>query len=114
MQSGVPHGGAVVAVTSAPMSSLGMASYPGKHLYRDGRSERSVLTELPPFGATMQVVGMETGYSAKRLVLKDMGTGMTYPMFVADAVKLLEGVDLEGIWEPTKRGQNYGIKKVKQ
>lgn len=73
-----------------------------------------------PFYAQMTIAGMESGRSAKRVILKD-AEGKTYPMFVADLVKgiqngtfevhtQLEGPGIiEAWWTAAKRGANYGI-----
>lgn len=111
-----------MAITHIPVDADGnMQSYPERSYgwESDGNGHRRFvardprLQELPPFEATMRVVGMETGRSAKRLILEDQATGKKYRMFVADIVNQLKGVDLVGTWEPCKRGQNYGIRKVK-
>lgn len=87
-----------------------MQAYPG-HAWLGGRYVESALQPVEPFIANMLVVGMETGRSAKRLVVKDLRTGKTYPMFVADIVNLLKDIPIHGTWEVSKRGQNYGVKK---
>jgi 5-methylthioribose kinase len=106
----------------APFDEDGnMVSWPQDHLepYEDSEGRRryrcipAELTPVEPFHAEMAVVGMETGRSAKRIVLKDINTGKTYPLFVADIVKLLQGTLLTGTWEACKRGKNYGVRKVK-
>lgn len=73
-----------------------------------------------PFYARMTIDGMETGRSAKRVILKDE-KGRKYPMFVADLVKgiqkgtfevhtTLDGSGIiEAWWTASKRGANYGI-----
>ena len=73
-----------------------------------------------PFHARMTIDGMESGRSAKRVILKD-DKGRKYPMFVADLVKGIQmgtlevhsGVDSPGTitawWTASKRGANYGI-----
>lgn len=72
------------------------------------------MRRVKPFEADMRVVGMETGRSAKRIILQDSKTGKTYPLFVADIVKLLQDSVLSGTWEACKRGQNYGVRMVKK
>lgn len=78
-----------------------------------------------PFAATLRIKGMETGRSAKRVVLENIVSGTTYPMFIADLVKIIQegaveikSVNGEGyltaLWTGSKRGANYGIKAVKQ
>ncbi|QNJ56923.1 hypothetical protein SEA_REINDEER_132 [Mycobacterium phage Reindeer] len=114
-----------MAVTEAPFDQNGnMISYPGEitgwewYLDDEGnqryRAIRAEMTPMEPFYGEMRVVGIETGRSAKRLVLEDINTGKTYPLFVADIVKLLQdaGTVLTGTWGASKRGQNYGIKRV--
>ena len=98
-------------IREAPFDRNGnMQSYPAPNGYP---AWRTTMVETPPFEATMVVVGMETGRSAKRLILRDVNTGKTYPMFVADIVKWLEDMPLTATWEPCKRGQNYGIRKAR-
>lgn len=77
-----------------------------------------------PFYATMTIDGMESGRSAKRVILKD-DNGRKYPMFVADLVKGIQkgtlevatSLDGEGLviawWTASKRGANYGIAPTK-
>ncbi|SHW94992.1 Uncharacterised protein [Mycobacteroides abscessus subsp. abscessus] len=84
-----------------------MVSYPG--YWRSGG-----MKAVEPFEADMRVIGMETGRSAKRILLQDSKTGKTYPLFVADIVNLLKDTVLSGTWEACKRGQNYGVRKVKK
>lgn len=71
-----------------------------------------------PFHATLQVVSMRSGYSAKYLILQSPNNDSdrrTYPMFVADLVDVVAATPLirNGIiqarWIVRKRGQNYGI-----
>lgn len=96
---------------TAPFDRDGnMVSYPRPDAYESWRTE---MREVTPFISHMRVVGMETGRSAKRLVLESIETGHQYPMFVADMVKLLGNVQLRGTWEACKRGQNYGLRQVK-
>lgn len=78
-----------------------------------------------PFYARMQVDGMRTGRSSKKIILKDVDTGKTYPMFVSDMVAAFQvgsfqiSTDEDGAgiitayWTGAKRGANYGIKPVK-
>lgn len=80
-----------------------------------------------PFYAVMEIDGMETGRSAKRVILKNVDTGQKYPMFVADLVggikegafivtvgQLQSSGKISGWWTACKRGANYGIKAVSQ
>lgn len=69
-----------------------------------------------PFHASLKVVGMRSGYSAKYLILQSPNNDRrTYPMFVADLVDVVASVPLirDGIisarWIVRKRGQNYGL-----
>lgn len=105
----------------APFDGDGnMVSYPNptweRYTDADGRPRTrrvpAELTPVEPFHADMRVIGMETGRSAKRIVLQDSVTGKRYPLFVADIVKLLQDTTLSGTWEACKRGQNYGIRRV--
>jgi hypothetical protein len=73
-----------------------------------------------PFHAIMEIDGMETGRSAKRVILKDEN-GKKYPMFVSDLIKGIQmgtfqvssNTDspgrIEAWWTASKRGSNYGI-----
>ena len=80
-------------------------------------------TVYQPFFAEFEVDSMRTGRSSKVVVLRDVHTEKTYPMFVADLVKGIqngdfsvesgEGGRLIGYWTGSKRGANYGIKAVK-
>lgn len=80
-------------------------------------------TVFQPFYATMKIDGMRTGRSSKVVILVDVDTKKTYPMFIADLVKIIQqgAVDIiskdgEGYltahWTASKRGANYGIKAV--
>jgi len=105
-----------MTIKEAPFDGDGnMVSYPGAQwVTRNGRFvnlPKDSMRPVEPFTATMQVIGMETGRSAKRLVLMDVDTGKTYPLFVADIVAILKGVPITGVWSACKRGQNYGIKR---
>jgi hypothetical protein len=77
-----------------------------------------------PFFATLKIEGMESGRSAKRVILRDINTEKKYPMFVADLIKCIqsgavsvlgdgENGYLTANWTGSKRGANYGIKAVK-
>lgn len=88
-----------------------------------GYGQHSWVTIHTPFWAVMEVDGMRTGRSSKKVILKDLKTGLYHPMFVVD---LMDGirkgaldvrsVDGEGYltanWTGSKRGSNYGIKAV--
>jgi hypothetical protein len=76
-----------------------------------------------PFWAVMKIDGMRTGRSSKIVILEDINTNKTYPMFVADLVKgIREGaLDVKSLagegyltanWTGSKRGANYGIRAV--
>ena len=76
-----------------------------------------------PFYAEFVIDGMQTGRSSKLVILKDIGSGKKYPMFVSDLVKGVQNGDftleqrkdggrLIGWWTGSKRGANYGIKAV--
>jgi hypothetical protein len=80
---------------------------------------------LQPFYAVMEIDGMRTGRSSKIVILKDVETGKTYPMFVSDLVDGIakgnfeirpatptEGGRIVAYWTGSKRGANYGIKAV--
>lgn len=74
--------------------------------------------ENVPFEAVLEVVGYERGRSAVRVIFRDEDLHK-YPMFVSDLVEMLktsmviEG-KVAGTWVGTKKGQNYGVKKVNQ
>lgn len=78
-----------------------------------------------PFHAVMEIEGIHSGRSAKNVILKDVATGKTYPMFVVDLVNGIQkgtlNVTSDGqgtpgniiaTWTGSKRGANYGIKAV--
>lgn len=76
-----------------------------------------------PFYAEFEIDGMHVGRSAKNVILKDVNTGKTYPMFIADLVKGIQNGDftieqhagtgrISGWWTGSKRGANYGIKAI--
>ena len=76
-------------------------------------------TIYQPFPATLEIVRMETGRSAKRIILRDVERNKTYPMFVADLLTSIQhgrivvaGGRLTGYWTASKKGANYGIKAV--
>lgn len=88
--------------------------------YTHGRWE----TIYQPFYAELVIDGMRTGRSSKKVILKDIKSGRTYPMFVSDLVKGVQDGDftlqpradggrLIGWWTGSKRGANYGIKAIK-
>lgn len=65
------------------------------------------MRELPPFEATLRIVGMQRGQS---VVVEDTATRIRYPLFLADMLEILDGVEITGKWKPCKRGTNYGIR----
>ena len=96
--------------------------------YPDYRQE--TWEPVRPFFAVMTIDGMETGRSAKRVILKD-DKGKKYPMFVSDLIDGIkkgtfdvfseigggsdgEGGRISSWWTASKRGANYGIKATKQ
>ena len=69
-----------------------------------------------PFEATMEVVGYERGRSAVRVILRDEGH-RKFPVFISDLVDLIMTSEVHdgkvsGTWMGTKKGSNYGLKKV--
>ena len=68
-----------------------------------------------PFEAYMTIVAIESGRSAKYLMLVDEA-GRRYPMFIADLVDALKGAGaaqgqfIARWWMVAKRGQNYGVR----
>lgn len=78
---------------------------------------------IEPFYAEFVIDGMRTGRSSKVVILKDVKSGFSAPMFVADLVKGIQngeftveqradGGRIIGWWTGSKRGANYGIKAV--
>jgi hypothetical protein len=71
------------------------------------------------FHATMSIEeGVTSGRSAKYLHLKDVITGVRYPIFVADFLdlalnSLIDHGVVSGRWVGQKRGKNYGIRRAK-
>lgn len=80
-------------------------------------TDRHEWVELQPFAAqSMEIVGFYRGaVSAAKIILEDEN-GLSYPMFLSDVVDLMrtanifQGVIWGGVWEATKKGQNYGIR----
>lgn len=75
--------------------------------------------DVEPFHAVMRLEpGVTSGRSAKYLHWRDQDDHQ-YPMFVAELVELVvtgvvkEGGIAEGDWIVCKRGQNYGIRYVR-
>lgn len=72
-----------------------------------------------PFWAVCEIDGMFSGRSAKYLILKDVGTGRTWPMFISDLVNSIQNnvvevkdAKLKAYWFGSKKGANYGMKPV--
>jgi hypothetical protein len=84
-----------------------------------GYNDNIEWVELQPFAAqSMEIVGFYRGaVSAAKIILEDEN-GLSYPMFLSDVVDLMrtanifQGIVWGGIWQATKKGQNYGIKLV--
>lgn len=73
---------------------------------------------LGPFTAIMRVVDYERGCSSVTFTLIDQATGYMYHMFPVDAIEMIRTCDLHNgetsnVWEPCKRGANYGIRIAK-
>ncbi len=58
----------------------------GNHLHWAGDDEDVEWRENFEFDASLRVVGMRTGRSAKHIMLEDCDTGLRYVLFVADLV----------------------------
>ncbi|APQ42229.1 hypothetical protein PBI_MRMAGOO_147 [Mycobacterium phage MrMagoo] len=111
-------------VTEAPFDSNGnMVSYPLQDWRENefGRHERfsKPLVHVEPFYAEMRIVDIERGQSAARMVLQDTFTEKTYPLFLSDLLPMLQEPQdgltefrVRGTWAVSKRGQNYGIKRI--
>lgn len=72
-----------------------------------------------PFEASLEIDGLNTGRSAKYATVRNIESGITYPMFVSDLLDVVRYGEvsdgrMRGRWTGTKRGQNYGIKIVKE
>lgn len=106
-------------VTEVPYKDGSLMSYAGS--YSTGVEWRKNL----PFYRTLFYKTYERGVSAARFIWKD-DEGHTYPMFMTDMDALLTEGEvrsaafsnirgpsrISGNWIVTKRGQNYGIKRV--
>jgi len=73
---------------------------------------------LQPFYAVMTIEDIYSGRSAKGIVLSDEN-GTRYPMFIKDFVELAKNGTVSegkiaGFWTGSKRGNNYGIKFVRE
>jgi hypothetical protein len=90
-----------------------MLSYP--ELYLAGFT----WIDIPKFEAQMFITGQERGRSAARFTVKDISTGVEYPVFMSDMLTLLTTASVnEGYtpllhWEVCKKGQNYGLRVAK-
>lgn len=69
-----------------------------------------------PFHATLQVVDMRSGRSAKYVILKHPNSDdeRAFPMFVTELLDMLAATTVHhgivsGRWQVRKRGQNYGL-----
>lgn len=84
-----------------------------QHFASEYHGNTSEWRENKPFTERVVVHGMESGRSAKYLVIRMMDSDKRGTMFVKDLVEALpyfvDGV-LKGTFRFTKRGQNYGIK----
>lgn len=99
-----------MSITEAPFSPEGnMVSYPTPLAHPAWRTE---MRAVPPFNATLRVIGTERGQSAARFLLEDIDTGVTYPMFMTEMLAMLKDQVIVGTWGPCKRGANYGIRRV--
>ncbi len=103
------------SVTHAPFDPSGNLMHwapPRSDMY----GERIEWRPNVPFEADLTIAGMESGRSAKYVVLED-GDGHRYSMFVTDLLDALRTQD--GVrdgrfgcrrWIVAKRGQNFGVK----
>ena len=73
--------------------------------------EKVEMRDVEPWTSTMKIVGMESGRSAKHLVVEDED-GQRYTMFVKDFIDMIGEQPFTRRWAVSKRGQNYGIKAV--
>lgn len=98
----------------------------GNWISYPGYGQKGWETVHQPFHAVMEIDGMRTGRSSKVVVLRDINTDKSYPMFVADLVRGIQsgllGVEFDdgsgtgkinAWWTGSKRGANYGIKAVR-
>jgi hypothetical protein len=94
-----------MAINQAPFDPDGnMMGYP------EGWRKPEMRT-VEPFAATMTLVGMYSGRSAKGFYVKDT-EGHCYPVFAKDMLEMFKGAEIPGMWAVSKRGQNYGIKRI--
>jgi hypothetical protein len=99
----------VPTATSYKTDKLEMLSYP--ETYRKDFE----WIELEPFTAVMRVVDYSRGRSSVTFTLVDQATGHMFHMFPVDAIEMIKTCDLHNgetanVWEPCKRGANYGIR----
>lgn len=81
--------------------------------------ESIVWKENYEFEDTLRLTGMSRGRSAANFNLKSETNGKDYNLFMTDIVNLIQNATLnkgivKGVWTFVKRGQNYGIKLVKE
>lgn len=91
----------------------------GNWLHYPSWYEQNATALVEPFDAVLEVVQMNTGRSAKYVTLRNVETNITYPMFVSDLLDVVRYGEVSkgrmtGRWTVSKRGQNYGIKIVKE
>jgi hypothetical protein len=107
----------------APFNEDGnMVSYPNEpHPGHKRCPWHTKMRTVEPFEAEMRVTGFERGQSAARVTLQDIATGVSYPLFLADLLPILQEptreapeLRIRGTWAVSKRGRNYGIKRVAQ
>lgn len=107
---------AVNPTKEAPFDADGnLMGYVGKYYDETKLTWRVV----EPFRATIRVIDMYSGRSAKGFIVED-DEGHHYQMFTTDMLELLtnaevrastyRGVVFDGIWAISKRGQNWGLK----
>ena len=87
-----------------------LMDYPEPHYVAEWR-------ENVPFEAMLTFTGFSRGRSAAQAVYKN-AAGATFHMFLTDFADLVErGGPLNvvfGTWVATKRGQNYGIRRLEK
>jgi hypothetical protein len=71
------------------------------------------------FEDTLELTGMSRGRSAANFNLKSITDGKNYNLFMTDTVDLIQNSTINkgkitGRWTFCKRGQNYGVKIVKE
>lgn len=101
----------------AKTNSLKKAPYTGNgSLLHWVSSSHDVWHPNEPFHASLEIYDMQSGYSAKYLMLRSRDNhARTYPMFVTDLADAVRNIPVirDGIltarWIVRKRGQNYGL-----